>query len=306
MLHPSEVVARGGWEYCPNSGGLSIQRFDDLGRAVGRPKGLSCRRNTCPYCLVTNIWRVSLGMAHSRPSRYAVLTGVPSSDWGVNRLALKLLWQGLQRGEVRAGRRELLLRAWYCFEVNPQGTGYHLNLWWWGPDVPQARLSELSSSVGWGSVVHVQRYQSKAAVKYGMKEAANYGLKELARGPGSRVNDLTEAQWAYLARNGGHLMGARRGRAAPWRDGTTDSGFSGRAVKGLDGALRAYWESKGPLAASSVVLDRTGLPAFSKDIGPAHSEVGSLPVGSWRRAAPGRSDWAWGSWEDETPSLLEA
>lgn len=294
-LSDAQVAARGGWSECPYRSGLRRWVLDEeTGAPTSSPKNMACGSNRCPFCLVTNIWKTSVAIGHSAPSRYAVLTGVPTDDWSVNRLKLKLLWRALERGEVRAGRRELLLRAWYCFEVNPAGTGFHLNLWWWGPDVPQSRLSEISASIGWGSVVHVQRYRS-ADVSYGMKEARNYGLKELdSSQPHGRRLLLTEAQDDYLARNGGHLMGARRGKASPWRDGV-----KGDRVKGRREALAAYFA--GRALPESVVTRRGDIPGSVPFVDPYVAPEAS---GRWSRVAPGRSEWAWGPREVEGQETL--
>jgi len=300
-LSDRQIALRGGWDHCPRAEGLRVWSLAADGVPSGRPRAASCGSNRCPFCVVTNIWKTSLAVSHAAPSRYAVLTGVSTDDWQVNRRALARLWQGLERDEVRAGRRELLLRAWYCFEVNPRETGWHLNLWWWGPDVPQTRLSELSEAVGWGPVVHVQRW-SAASVGYGMKEATNYGLKELdSSTEHGRRSTLTDAQSEYLLRNGGRLMGSRRGRACPWRDGV-----KGPALSGQRETLAAYWARRGGVAGSSVVTDSRGHIAFSRDVESPVAEPIPTFEGKWVRSAPGRSDWAWGGWADETLELFSA
>lgn len=287
-MHPSEVRKRGGWDHCPNRAGWKAWDLTDL-----TPRVMSCGSNSCPYCLVSNVWRFGVAMAHSRPSRYAVLTGLPTDDWQTNRAIVNRLWQILERGQ---GGTSYVLRAWYCIEKNPELTGFHVNVWWWGPDVPQAFLSEAWVRAGGGPVVDARRYKSRAEVRYGMKEALDYGMKEaLDSADETRRWGLTEKQAAYLARNGGHLMNARRGRCAPWRDGTVDTGGTGRPLSGLRETLAAYWGSRGLESRTCVVTDRSGGLPGSTDLPNSHPASGTLPVptGTWERAAPGRSEWSW-------------
>jgi hypothetical protein len=183
-------------------------------------ENVTCGANQCPYCVLTNAWHWSLAIAHVRPSRYAVFTLVPG-EWHRLRLDISRLFQILDR-------KGYVLHAVYSAEQNPRETGYHLNVWWWGPDVPHEVLVAAAESVGWGSRVSVNRFSvDKGGAGYGLKEAVGYGMKEAARDEGiaSEQVELTVGQREFLARNGGALMHARKNF---WRDGVGGRPLSGR------------------------------------------------------------------------------
>lgn len=198
---------------CPRREGW---RYIDFDRDIGF-RDVTCGSNSCPYCILTNAWLWGLAIGHAAPSRYAVFTQVPG-EWQEIRPQIARLFQILDR-------KGYLLRAVYCVEVNPKGTGFHLNVWWWGPDVPQELLSEVAVSLGWGQVVDARRWRAGRDA-YGLKEAMGYGTKEL-RDPEVAPDqvELSEAQRAYLSRNGGALMHARKNF---WRDGVGGEPLSGR------------------------------------------------------------------------------
>ena len=169
---------------------------------------MSCGANVCPYCIHTNVWRWGRALSVAAPSRYAVFTQL-SGDWQTDRASIAALFRVLDRKGYR-------LRAAYTIERNPAGTGFHLNVWWWGPDVPQSLLSEVAVSLGWGQVVHAQRWQG-GRNEYGMKDALGYGMKDaVSDAQPSPPGDLSPAQSDYLVLNGGALCHARRGF---WRNG---------------------------------------------------------------------------------------
>lgn len=268
------MARHGGWDSCPNRRGWKAYDVTDDYRTFP----VTCGSNSCPYCLETNVWRFGLAMAHSAPSRYAVLTGIPSTDWQANRKALTYFWRILERADYH-------LRAWYCFEHNPTPTPgvaeAHLNIWWWGPDVPQGFLSEACERTGWGSVVDVRRFKARREIRYGMKEAVpiRYGMKEAIDqvDEDERSFFISDSARAYLELNGGHLMNARRGQHRPWRDGV-----GGPQLSGLRETLRAYWGLEG--RRSECVVTRNGEIPGSRDY------AGPLPASVTPPAMTGTSE----------------
>lgn len=219
---------RGGWDYCPRR--ERVRGFDEETGALFRT---TCGANTCPYCIETNVWLWGLALEHAAPERYAVFTGL-SGDWQRDRATIKALLRELRRLGYEVHEA-------HSIEVNPKGTGFHMNLWWHGSYVPQSVLSEVAVKVGLKPYVHVTKWQSRRR-DYGMKEASgrDYGMKE-ASGRGQEVGErswvLNDRQASYLARNGGALMHASRGF---WRDGKGGAPLGTRRA-----TLDAYRRSQG-------------------------------------------------------------
>lgn len=201
---------------CPRRLGWLYIDFD---RDIGF-RDVTCGSNSCPYCILTNAWLWSLAVGHVRPSRYAVFTLVPG-EWAALRKDIARLFQVLDR-------KGYPLHAVYSCEVNPNGTGHHLNVWWWGPDVPFEVLRDAAVALGWGARVSVERFSvDRGGAGYGVKEALGYGMKEAVRDPEVAADqaELSGGQRAFLDRNGGALMHARKNF---WRDGVGGVPLSGR------------------------------------------------------------------------------
>jgi hypothetical protein len=209
-------------------------------------------------------WGVQVGWVS--PSRYAVLTGL-HSDWQDNRSAIKHLFKITDRAGYR-------LRAVYSIEHNPKETGYHLNLWWWGPDVPQAFLSEAAVRVGWKPVVSVERWKSRECDRYGMKEV-RYGVKEALAGGGEgyyRQERVSGGVAAFLSINGGRLMHARTGSNSFWR-----GGVGGTVYPSKRDHWRAYAENRwGPRDDREVVVTCGG-----EIVGSRPASAGASETGTW-------------------------
>jgi hypothetical protein len=187
----------------------------------------TCRTLSCPYCIETLIWQTGRAFELAAPERYAVFTLV-SGDWQTDRLKIKALHKRLDRDGFE-------VHSAYTVEENPKLTGFHLNFWWHGSYIPQDQLSEAAVSLGWGQRVRVEGWRGSTRV-YGLKEASSstYGMKEAQADDlpeGGKQWTLTQRQAAYLARNGGKLLGSRR---SFWRDGPGGDPLGGKqAAVGL-------------------------------------------------------------------------
>lgn len=260
--------SKGGHLYCPTRANW---RFLDHLTGEIFDAG-SCGRIQCPYCIEVRIWRTAVVFNHSAPSRYAVLTGLKPT-WQENRDILSKLFKRLDRAGYN-------LRAFYTIERNPKDTGFHLNLWWHGPDVPVRLLSEIAEDLGWGSYVHVQRWRARSgADSYGTKDASTYGTKDASADGVSEPNaTLTDKQQDYLAINGARLFHAR---SSFYRDGVGGESLRNfaatyRAARGQRG--RTSWTlygASGPVRHSPIENSASATPQ-PQDGTPSDAPVKSL------------------------------
>lgn len=250
---------------CPSRG--DARYFDSDTGAIWSP---SCGVNTCAYCIRTNAWRFTRALGVVKPSRYAVFT-LLSGDWQTDRASINALFRALDRKGYR-------LRAAYTIEENPKKTGFHLNVWWWGPDVPQQLLSDVAQSVGWGEVVYVERWRSGRRDGYGLKDALGYGMKD-AVGSSVASPTLTENQETYLRINGGRLLHARRGF---WRNGV-----GGEDLRTAKAAFRASFGERPERKSSWVMYSGSQVLAHSPVT--ATPSVEDTPSETAPRPTPGSS-----------------
>ena len=227
------MAFRGGHLSCPRR----CAHFFDLD--TGERFTLSCGSLECPYCVETQIWRAGLALEHAAPERYAVFTNV-QDNWPDLRVAINRFHQILDR----------MGKAWHdCYTAEAGGdTGMlHLNMWQHGDYVRQSDLVEIAQRVGWGEIVDIRKWEARGGQGYGLKEASGrtYGLKEASGRSGGDLAlsgpsaSLTATQQAFLTRNGGRLLHARR---SYWRDGAAGETLGSRA-KVLD---RAMVKMRGP------------------------------------------------------------
>lgn len=270
---PRECPRRRGWRYLDPREGYEALSF--------LPK---CGAVSCPVCIATEVWRWGRIIGEAAPSRFAVVTGLHLT-WQENRYAFRQVFR-------RLDRQGYVLRAFYCVEVNPKGTGHHGNIWWWGPDVPHETFVAAVVAVGWKPRVSLSRWVSRDVDRYGMKEV-RYGLKETlaAQGEGFyRASTVTGPAAVYLDNNGGRLMHARSGQHAPYRLGVGGAVFPNRrafwsAIRGACEGERAgvTWESE------AVLTWENGHIAGSRDLPAPSKRVGSTSASGTRLVRTGPS-----------------
>jgi hypothetical protein len=255
-----ECPRRKGWRYRDSA--------DDWACLVWLPK---CGAVSCPVCISTEVWKWGRIVGEAAPSRFAVVTGL-HGNWQDNREAFKQLFRQLDR-------HGYALRAFYCVERNPRETGFHGNIWWWGPDVPHELFVLAAESVGWKPRVSVNRWKSQHVDRYGMKEV-RYGMKETLAAVGEdfyRSSLVTGPAAEYLGNNGGRLMHARSGRNSPYRLGVGGAvsrnkrDFWAAIQSGYDDERRSAWSG---LDSEVVLTWGNGHIAGSRDI-PAGSLLGA-------------------------------
>lgn len=252
---------------CPRRQHWKAWDVDNDYRLLATP---ACGSLTCPVCVEVEAWKWGVQIGWVAPSRYAVLTGL-HDDWQANRAAIKHLFKITDRAGYH-------LRAVYSIEHNPANTGHHLNLWWWGPDVPQAFLSEAAVRVGWKPVAEVKRWRSRSCDRYGLKEVL-YGVKEALQGGSEAYYSQTHVTGPvarFLANNGGRLMHARTGNNSFWRAGVGGPVYSSKKEH-----WRAYAESRwGSLEDREVVITCRG-----DFVGSRPALAGVNVTGTWSSAS---------------------
>lgn len=285
------MAFRGGNLACPRR----AAHFFDLD--TGERFALACGSLQCPYCIETGIWRAGIALEHAAPERYAVFTNVPD-NWSELRASVNRFHQIIDRSG----------RVWndcYTAERGDKTGMLHLNMWQHGDFIPQAELCEIAERVGWGSVVDIRKWTPRGGQGYGMKEGSGrtYGMKE---GSGKGLGDqasvvpagaLTARQRAYLDRNGGWLLHARR---AYWRDGAVGETL-GSKRKVLDRALELM---RGPKVARETwaVLMGSELVANSRVPVPAlETLTGSIGVSTSAELSLAGSPAA----SDQSPAYLD-
>lgn len=267
------MAFRGGNLGCPRR----AAHFFDLD--TGERFALACGSLNCPYCVETQIWRAGIALEYAAPERYAVFTNVPD-NWPELRASINRFHQILDRSG----------RVWndcYTAERGDKTGMLHLNMWQHGDFIPQAELCEIAGRVGWGSVVDIRKWTPRGGQGYGMKEGSGrtYGMKEgSGKGSGDQApvvpaGALTARQRAYLDRNGGRLLHARRGY---WRDGATGETL-GSKHKVLERALTSI---RGPKVVRDewVVLMGSELVANSR-VPVLASAIPTAPIGDSTTAA---------------------
>lgn len=179
---------------CPN---IDHSRTYWVNMLTGQRHAARCRRLACEYCANLEALKKARIISHAGgvpPQRYAVLTQFPL-DWQKGR-------QKMRDFPRLIGRRgfEGWSHAW-TVEVNPRGTGLHVNVLQKGPYVPQEVLQEV-----WGSIVHIKAIRGRTA-----GSVAAYGLKEARTVAGYSVKDARSNIAQHLAVNGKRLVHVQRG-----------------------------------------------------------------------------------------------
>jgi hypothetical protein len=186
-----EITGPEAWKLCPR---INHDRQFWVNIFTGEKRPDSCRANSCEVCIGPNARKKAAILSWAQPERYAVLSQAPT-DWDVCRQKMRNLPRLLKRRGYRWDQ------GW-TIEINPRGTGHHVNVLQKGDYVPQKVLQEV-----WGSIVHIQavRTPPAALAGYVLKEAAivsGYVLKDAQTGV--HVMD-------HLAANGGRLAHVSRG-----------------------------------------------------------------------------------------------
>ena len=273
MTGRRECPRRRGWRYLDPEASWEVLTF--------LPK---CGSVTCPVCIGTEVWKWGRIVGESAPSRFAVVTGLHPT-WEENRYAFRQVFR-------RLDRHGYILRAFYCVEVNPKGTGWHGNIWWWGPDVPHAEFVAAAEAVGWKSRVSLSRWKSRDVDRYGMKEV-RYGMKETLDSVGEnfyRASRVTGPAAVYLENNGSRLMHARSGAHSPYRLGVGGQVFPSKREfwKAITDAYDQERQSV-PWQSEAVLTWENGHIAGSRDLAPESKRGGSLTVSGTPRGSTGPS-----------------
>lgn len=165
---------------------------------TGEKRPATCNAARCPVCGPREAWKKSLIISHGgatgSPARYAVLSQFPQ-DWQKGRQKMR----NLRRLIMRRGYE--WDHAW-TVEVNPRGTGLHVNVLQKGSYVPQAELQDV-----WGHIVHVQAVKGHT----GAQKVGGYSLKEAQKVAGYSVKDAAQHTAQHLDANGGRLVHVSRG-----------------------------------------------------------------------------------------------
>lgn len=180
----------------PWSGGVLCPRIDHdrqywLNTFTGEKRHDSCRANVCPVCVNVNAWKKARLLTWAKPERYIVLTQAPT-DW--DKLRQKM--RNLRRLEQAQGYD--YEHAW-TVEINPRGTGLHVNVLQKGSYIPQKALQQT-----WGSIVYIQ------AIKRPQGQLEAYVLKDALTVSGYVLKDAGSVP-AHLAANGNRLAHVSRG-----------------------------------------------------------------------------------------------
>lgn len=184
---PDENAAGQG---CPNTRGMWF--LNDLTAAMLPAR---CRRNACQYCLHGNARQRARAIAYSKPERAILLTQA-GDDWQTVRPRMYRLKYEAQKALGNPFE-------WvYHVEPNPKGTGHHVHAWQKGAFIPQALLSDVADSVGFGPFARINKIRA-------VGNAASYGLKGL--GYGLKGALAVETSAAYLQANGRRLTHQSRG-----------------------------------------------------------------------------------------------
>lgn len=160
---------------------------------TGERRPAWCGATICEVCGPRQAWKKALILSHGGasgpPQRYAVLTQLPL-DWDKARQKIRDYRRYVQR------RGYAWEHAW-TVELNPAGTGLHVNVLQKGAYVPQKELQDV-----WGSIVHVQAVKKRK----GPQNVAQYALKEAQKVAGYSLKDAASNLAQHLDVNGGRLV----------------------------------------------------------------------------------------------------
>jgi hypothetical protein len=165
---------------------------------TGEKRPAFCQSQGCPVCGPREAWKKSLIISHGGksgpPKRYAVLSQFPL-DWQKGRQKMRDLPRLLEKRGYRWDQT-------WTVEVNPAGTGLHVNVLQKGSYVPQGELQDV-----WGAIVHIQAIKSRK----GAQKVGTYALKEAQTVAGYAVKDAAQHTAQHLDVNGGRLIHCSRG-----------------------------------------------------------------------------------------------
>lgn len=201
------AVSRARTSSCPNCQGFYL-----VSRGTGRAFEMSCKAWSCPVCsrrrraVAVEVIAGGLARARSRRERVRFLTLTAPSD-GLSLRALYASWNRLRTTLRKSG--ELAEYAAVVELGSPNRPEPHLHVLATGRYIPQARLSTLAESAGFGRVVDIREVKTN-----GEHEAVAYVSKRMAK---HLVGYLVKAETESLAGRAAAESGSKRVQVRPLR-----------------------------------------------------------------------------------------